>query len=143
MVGGNVSYTYESDLPTLPQSYGEWFDEQFPYYLEYGMSYSEYWELSPYLARAYRDKHRLETEKQNEMMWWQGYYNFIAYSTALSNLNFSGKHQKPNKYLEKPIRITPLTEKEEQAEKKKAENSVVSFLDAFAQSFNAERNGDG
>lgn len=65
----------------------------------------------------------------------QGYYNFIAVSTALSNFHLDGKKHKLNKYLEEPIRVTPLTE-QEKAEKAEAERrKAIEYFNRLAKRF--------
>ena len=70
--------------------------------------------------QAYRKAHNLTIEMRNEELYMQGSYNFKAFSIALSNFSacFSKTKSTPQPYLDKPIRITPLSEAEkaEQAE---------------------------
>lgn len=57
----------------------------------------------------------IRRKRQDELAFYQGYYNFEAMSTAIGNA-FRKKGQKPHPYREKPIlhdaRNKPLSEKE-------------------------------
>ena len=81
-----------------------------------GMSYEQYWEMSPYLAIDYRKAYRLKREQENEQAWLQGFYAYYAFTVTLSNA-FKKRGAKRLEYIEKPIDIYPLTE----AEKKRRE----------------------
>lgn len=108
----------------------EWFIESEPYYLAIGMTHEQYWEDDPWLTQTYRRAHELTVEMRNQEMWWQGMYIFKAFMAGLANFGegLAGKHhqRKEHKYVDEPIRITPLSEKEKRikaikdAEKQKA-----------------------
>jgi hypothetical protein len=76
-----------------------------------GMTPTQYWEESPYLAVAYRKAYRLKREAENEQAWLQGLYVFDAFAVCLANA-LSKRGAKKQTYLEKPIDIFPLTERE-------------------------------
>ena len=76
-----------------------------------GMSYEQYWEQSPYLTVAYRKAYRIKRETENEQAWLQGLYVFDAFAVVLANV-FSKRGAKKQKYIERPIDIFPLTERE-------------------------------
>lgn len=82
-----------------------------------GMTPTQYWEESPYLAVAYRKAYRLKRETDNEQAWLQGLYVFDAFAVVLSNA-FAKSGSRKQKYIERPIDIFPLTERE----KKRREN---------------------
>ena len=52
-------------------------------YLAMGMTYSEYWEKTPYLAVSYRKAYELKTESKNRDAWWQGVYVHEAVASAI------------------------------------------------------------
>lgn len=60
----------------------------------------------------------------------------------MSNLNLDGKKRKPNKYMEKPIRITPLSEYEKRVEEERAKRKIVENLTAWQKVWN-KRNEKG
>lgn len=98
------------------------------------MSSDEYWHGDPVLARAYREKHMLEVEQKNQELWLQGLYIYDAVAVAIGNA-FSKRKQK---YIEKPIRITPLTDEEKEQKAKEERQKVVEYLNAFAANWNAK-----
>lgn len=75
------------------------------------MSYEQFWDGPPFLVRTYRKAFRLQQELANEQAWLQGLYVFDAVSVAMGNL-FRKRGQKAEHYLDRPIDIFPLTEKE-------------------------------
>lgn len=103
-----------------------------------GMSYDEFWNQDPYLAVYYREAHELKRDEENQKMWWNGMYTFIAISTALSNIHFDGKKHKPNYYLNEPLRIRPQTEEELEAERQRAIKKTVMQLNAFQAAFESK-----
>lgn len=92
-----------------------------------GMTYEQYWEWPPYLAVAYRKAYRLRREAENEQAWLQGLYVFDAFAVCLANA-FAKRGAKKQNYIEKPIDIFPLTEREkkrrEQAEQMKMQKAM-------------------
>ena len=76
-----------------------------------GMTPTEYWEESPFLAVAYRKAFRLKRQVENEQAWLQGMYVYDAFAVCLSNA-FSKPGSKRQNYIESPIEIFPLTERE-------------------------------
>lgn len=58
----------------------------------------------------------------------QGLYIHNAVATVIGNA-FGKKGTKPEQYLEKPIRITPMTEQEKQIE---AENERIKAIKYFS-----------
>ena len=91
------------------------------------MTYEQYWECPPYLAVAYRKAYRLRREAENEQAWLQGLYVFDAFAVCLANA-FAKRGAKKQTYIEKPIDIFPLTEREkkrrEQAEQAKMQKAM-------------------
>ena len=78
-----------------------------------GMSYEQYWEMSPYLAIDYRKAYKLRQELANEQAWLQGFYIYDAFAVVLANA-FKKQGAKRQNYLERPIDIFPLSEEEKQ-----------------------------
>lgn len=89
------------------------FEEVCPYYLQYGMTYDEFWHGDPWMVRAYRKKWKLQLQKENRDMWQQGLYFYDAISSALS-----GFSKKPRGYMDKPLPTFPQTKAEREAELK-------------------------
>lgn len=102
----------------------------------YGMTYEQYWNGSPYLAKYFCEKHKLEIKEKNQQLWLQGLYIYNAVSVALSNA--FGKHSNA-KYLEEPIDIIPPTEEEMQEREEKEFIKSIRALDAFQKSWEAKQ----
>lgn len=98
-----------------------------------GMTYTQFWDESPYLAVAYRKAYRLKREVDNENAWLAGLYVCDAFAVSLANA-FSKRGAKKRQYIERPIDIFPLTEREkkrrEQEEFKRMENALQAMRDA-------------
>lgn len=95
----------------------EIFDNYFPIYLSYGMSYHEYWDERPELVKAYRKAHEINLNRKNEELWMQGVYMRDAISSTVGSM-FS---KKEIKYPEEPYPITQRqveSKREREARKK-------------------------
>lgn len=82
-----------------------------PHYMAMGQTPDEYWNGDPDLVKAYRQAFNIRLEQRNNELWLQGLYILDALSVVIGN-SFGNKGHKKLKYMEKPIRITPLTEQE-------------------------------
>ena len=122
--------------PTRAKTNTEIFEECFPFYLVYGMSYAEYWEGDPTLAQYYRRAYRLKQEEVNNNAWLQGLYIYDAISTALHNaLRGMGKQKPPVKdYAKQPydlhnkVKTEAEKAKEVQVEQEKAAAWMENFV---------------
>jgi hypothetical protein len=105
-----------------------------------GMSFDDYWTGDIRLALIYREKHYLDIEARNQEMWMQGLYVYDAVATVHYNLN---REKRPARnYMEKPMRITPMTEEEEEAERRQqAINERRKFERMMKYWEHQERNG--
>jgi len=96
-----------------------------------GMSYTEFWDESPFLTVAYRKAYRLRREIENEQAWLQGLYVYDAFAVCLANL-FGKRGSKKQNYFEKPIDIFPITEAErkrrEKAEYEKMQEAMKEMV---------------
>jgi hypothetical protein len=95
------------------------------------MTAVQFWEGDPWLAAAYRKAHQYKIQAKSEEMWLQGVYFFNAVSIALGNA-FRKKGAKPRDYMEKPIRLIPLTEEEKAEKAKQEQQKLVDYLNRFA-----------
>ena len=75
------------------------------------MTPKQYWEESPYLAVAFRNAFRLKRQIDNEQAWLNGMYVYDAIAVCMANA-VSKQGSKKQTYIEKPIDIFPLTERE-------------------------------
>ena len=96
-----------------------------------GMTYEQYWEQSPYLAVAYRRAYRLKREAENEQAWLQGLYVFDAFAVCMANA-FSKLGAKKQKYIERPIDIFPLTEREKKRREAEENAKMQAAMEAMA-----------
>ena len=128
--------------PSSDKTYGQIFKEIFPFYLRIGMTYEQFWHGDLSLVKYYRQAHELKNEEQNQMMWWNGYYTYIAFATALSNIHLDGKKHKVNDYLKEPLRIKPLTEEEKAEEAEKARQKVITQLNILKANWDAQHSED-
>lgn len=96
-----------------------------------GMTPAQFWDEPPLLAVFYRKAYRLKREIDNEQAWLAGLYVYDAFAVCLCNA-FSKRGSKKQEYLEKPIDIFPLTEREkktrEQQEYAKMQQAMESMV---------------
>ena len=125
-------------------SYTEAFEELCPFYLSIGMSYEQYWYGVPYLVEVYMKSHKLNIQRRNEELWWQGVYIKNALETVLAGM-FAKKGSKLPKYPEKPYDMFPKSErekaKEAEKERQKAITSFMNLQQAMKRKFDSD-NGD-
>ena len=113
----------------------EIFDECCPFYLAIGMSFAEYWEGDPSLARYYRKAYRIKQEEYNNNAWLQGLYIYDAVSTALHNaLRGMGKQKLPQKdYAKQPYSLNNKvkTEAEKAKEVEIEQQKAAAWMENF------------
>ena len=97
-------------------TYTKQFYELFPYYLSIGMTYEQYWESDPMLAKYFRQADELRNERKNQELWLQGLYMY----NALAAIMPVKKGEEQPKYPEKPFTISEKQRKREKIEEEKA-----------------------
>jgi hypothetical protein len=107
-----------------------------------GMSYEQYWEQSPYLTVAYRKAYRIKRETENEQAWLQGLYVFDAFAVVLANV-FSKRGTKKQKYIERPIDIFPLTEREKKRREAEENAKMQAVMESMVRKQRAKRKPKG
>lgn len=107
-----------------------------------GMSYEQYWEQSPYLVVAYRKAYRLRREAENEQAWLQGLYVFDAFAVVMANV-FAKRGSKRQEYLERPIDIYPLTEREKKRRQAEENAKMQAAMEAMARKQRREKKSKG
>ena len=95
------------------------------------MSYDEYWNQDPWLAKDYRDAWELKQKSDNYNAWLIGLYNYKAFSTVMYNA-FRKKGHKAETYFEKPI------EAEEEKTPQQIRQEVYKRLQGFKESWDAK-----
>lgn len=94
--------------------------------------------MSPYLVSSYQKAYRLKREHENENAWLAGLYVFNAVSVAVYN-SFRDRGKKAEKYIERPIDIFPLTEKEKQKREMDEWNKIQRQLQAMQRAQKAQK----
>jgi hypothetical protein len=107
-----------------------------------GMSYEQYWEQSPYLVVAYRKAYRLRRETENEQAWLQGLYVFDAFAVVMANV-FAKRGSKRQEYLERPIDIYPLTEREKKRRQAEENAKMQAATEAIARKQRQQKKSKG
>ena len=107
-----------------------------------GMSYEQYWEQSPYLVVAYRKAYRLRRETENEQAWLQGLYVFDAFAVVMANV-FAKRGSKRQEYLERPIDIYPLTEREKKRREAEENAKMQAAMEAMARKQRQQKKSKG
>lgn len=107
-----------------------------------GMTYEQYWEQSPYLAVAYRKAYRLRREADNEQAWLQGLYVFDAFAVCLANA-FAKRGAKKQNYIEKPIDIYPLTEREKKRREAEENAKMQAAMEAMVREQRRKKKSKG
>ncbi len=96
-----------------------------------GMSWEQYWEESPFLAIAFRKAYKLKREMENEMAWLQGLYVYDAFAVCMANV-FSKRGVKKSTYMDRPIDIFPLTEREKKRREQEEYAKMQKAMEAIA-----------
>jgi hypothetical protein len=86
-----------------------------------GMSYEQYWQGPPWLARAYREAFEIKRKQEEWARWRQGAYVFNAIMCAAPVIKPFVKDAKPGNYPDEPWPITEA-EAREQEERREKEN---------------------
>ena len=107
-----------------------------------GMTPTQYWEESPYLAVAYRKAYRLKREAENEQAWLQGLYVFDAFAVCLANV-FSKRGAKKQTYIEKPIDIFPITEREKKRREAEDNAKMQAAMEAMVREQRRKKKSKG
>ena len=107
-----------------------------------GMTYEQYWEMSPYLAVAYRKAWKLRKQVDNEQAWLQGLYVFDAFAVCLANA-FAKRGAKKQNYIEKPLDIFPLTEREKKRREAEERAKMQEAMEAMIRKQQREKKSKG
>ena len=80
------------------------------------MTYEQYWESDPMLAKYFRQADEMKNERKNQELWLQGLYVYNAL-TAIMPVK---KGAEQPKYPDKPFTISEKQRKREKLEEEKA-----------------------
>ena len=116
LVSGSLSVDGESERKVRSPflTYTEQFYEVFPYYLSIGMTYEQFWDGDPHLAKYYRQADELRIDRKNQELWLQGLYVYEALCDVAPILHaMAKKGTKAQPYPDKPYAITEKQRKRE------------------------------
>ena len=128
--------------PSSGKSLTEIFEELFPYFLSIGMTYKQFWEDDPSLAKYYREAHELSNRQRNQELWLQGIYICDAMNATVGNM-LSKKSARKIQYPDKPYPITEteLRQKQQAEKQEKIEKMKTAFM-AKAMELNAKMSSE-
>lgn len=132
-----VGDTPEHNVKSSPTPFGDMLDKLCAYYMAIGVPCDEFWNGDYTRLKYYEETHRIKTELRNQELWLQGFYFYEAVSIAIGNA-FRKKGQPASEYPKEPHRITPLSEDEKEAEKKKIVENFRAQLNAMDKKFSAK-----
>lgn len=96
-----------------------------------GMTYDQYWYGDPQMVRAFYEAYKLKKQRENEIAWLHGLYNYQALSIALYNaFRDPKKGEKEENYPSKPIDFSKQEEMDEEVELALAESYMNSIVRA-------------
>ena len=121
------------------ESFGDYLDKLCVYWMHYGVPYDTFWNGDFCSFKYYAEAYKLNTERQNQVLWMQGMYNYEAFATVVSR---SMDKRSTAKYPDKPYRITEMTEDEKEAESKRMVADFRSKLNAINNRLEAKHRGE-
>lgn len=112
------------------------FEKLCPFFISIGMTYEQFWEDDPIIAKyyykAYIMKEKRKIEQDEWHMWKQGVYIYEALCDVSPILHaFAKKGSKPLPYPEKPYGIDTIEEKTEQQKEQEQENERLRAIVFF------------
>ena len=108
-----------------PRTLTETFEEVFPYYLAFGMSYEQFWYGSPELVIPYRRADEIRRRRRNEELWLAGMYTADALASTVGNMFSKQKYQYPSE--PRPLTLDEALERRERQRKAKEEKIKAAF----------------
>lgn len=124
----------ESGVDSPSITFSEWADELCGYYMAIGVTEQDYWYGDPTHLKYYVSAHEKKNEQKNQELWLQGLYIYKALNVVINNA-LAKKGSKPETYLEQPIRITPLTEAEKQANAETERQKIIADLTGWGEAW--------
>ena len=104
------------------------------------MTYEQFWNDDPMLAKYYRQAEEMRSDRRNQELWLQGMYIYEALCDVAPILHSMAKRgTKARPYAERPYAITEKQRIREAEEKEKA-NALKAkrFMEALMSSTNAK-----
>ena len=148
LVSGSLSVTERGEPKEVRPSfhtYTEQFYEHFPYYLSIGMTYEQYWESDPMLAKYYRKADEMKNDRKNQELWLQGMYIYEALCDVSPIMTaIPKKGAKPLPYPEKPYTVSEKQRKRAVVDKdKKIAEKGKMFMEMFMSQSNKQLKDKG
>lgn len=110
-------------------SYHEICENLCPDYMAMGMTWDEYWYGNPWMAKAFRQAHRMKRDIKNYELWLQGVYVYEAILDASPVFHPLAKDPKPIPYPSEPFALDKkereVREQKEQEELDKRNQETV------------------
>lgn len=103
------------------------FEDNCPYFMSIGMTYQQFWEEDPTIAKYYLKAYKIEEERIDWILWKLGVYGYEALCDVSPVLHaFAKKGTKPLPFAEKPLfikdSIMETAKEKEEKERKNIEN---------------------
>ena len=108
-----------------PKTFSEIFEEIFPYYLAFGMSYEQFWYGSPELVIPYRRADEIRRRRMNEELWLAGMYTADALASTVGNMFSKQKYHYPSE--PRPITLSEAKERRDRERRAKEEKIKAAF----------------
>lgn len=96
-----------------------------------GVPYDLFWHLNPRKLLPFAETYRRKRQQQSDDMWLMGQYVASALDATVCNAMPFIKRKQKGKYLEKPIRVVPMTEEEKIIEEEKELDKFLSFFNGM------------
>ena len=133
-----------AEVTALPSftTYTDRFKFEFPYYLNAGMTYEQFWEQDAELVVFYRKAYQMRRDEINTQLWLQGSYVYSALLSASPLLHaFAKSGTKPEPYLKEPYPLTSKQVENKEAREKSAKlQANKAKFEAFITQF---KGGEG
>ena len=95
------------------------------------MSYEDYWNGDPYLARTYKRLYQLKQREINNQLWLQGAYIKTAIDSVMDSRGQA-------KYPKEPFDIGLKTEDEKKLEGERQKQKVIEMLTQYKKSWDRQ-----
>lgn len=118
-------------------SFTEIFEKACPQYMAIGMSYDEFWNGEPEMAKYYREANALRQKEKDYDLWLQGRYIYDALCAVSPILHaFAKNGTEPADYLKEPY---PRTMKDFKAMQERQMKENIENFRMFVNAKNEER----
>lgn len=127
-----------ADPPSEKLSLGDELVSWCKYYMAMGVPYDEFWHGDYCKLKFYEERYFQEKERKNQELWLNGFYHYIAITTALAQM-FNPKANA--RYPEKPIGFA-AEEKSAEEKQKEAIKRMQAQLKTQIRQWKETHNGD-